>query len=94
MGGDIMKLGKGFSSCKRFKMRRNFKIEIQGVPTGLKAVEEQPKNQQKSRTPAHFWRPLTGVARRDAFLVDSLSEFTSLKGEKESRTATLRGFTL
>ena len=75
-------------------MRRKSKIEIQGVLTRSEAFEEQAKNQQKSRTPAHFWRPLASVARRDALLVYSLSEFTSLKGENKRRMATLMGFTL
>ena len=89
---DIMKMGgyQWICSCKRFCMRKS-KIEIQGVLTGAKAEEEQAKNQQKSRTPAHFWRPLASVARRDAFLFYSLSEFTSLKGRRKSRTATLKG---
>ena len=76
-------------------MRRKSKIENrEGVLTFADAEEEQPEKQQKSRTPAHTWRPLASVARRDAFLFYSLSEFTSLKGEKKSRSATLKGFTL
>ena len=74
-------------------MRRKSKIEIQGVLTASEAFEEQAKK-QKSQTPAHFWRPLASVARRDALLLYSLSEFASLKGRNKRRTATLMGFTL
>ena len=74
---------------------RKSKIENrEGVLTFADAEEEQAKKQQKSRTPAHTWRPLASVARRDAFLLYSLSEFAGLKGGKKSRSATLRGFTL
>ena len=70
-------------------MRRKSKIEIQGVLTASEAFEEQAKK-QKSQTPAHFWRPLASVARRDAFLLYSLSEFTSLMGKKLPNAATLK----